>query len=50
MFAFTLWEKDRDTIERVLGEHGGNVSATAKSLGVSRGLIYRRLRNQSAKS
>jgi sigma-54 dependent transcriptional regulator, acetoin dehydrogenase operon transcriptional activator AcoR len=41
----TLREKYRELIERTLGEHGGNVSAAAKSLGVSRGLIYRRLRN-----
>ena len=43
--ASTLRANDRELIERTLGEHGGNVSAAAKSLGVSRGLIYRRLRN-----
>jgi transcriptional regulator of acetoin/glycerol metabolism len=42
--ASTLRESDRELIERTLGEHGGNVSAAAKALGVSRGLIYRRLR------
>ena len=43
--ASTLRANDRELIERTLGEHGGNVSAAAKSLGVSRGLIYRRLRD-----
>jgi len=40
----TLRKSDRELIARTLGEHGGNVSAAAKALGVSRGLIYRRLR------
>ncbi len=43
----TLRNSDRELIERTLGEQGGNVSAAAKALGVSRGLIYRRLRRPS---
>ena len=42
--GWTLRNSDRDLIERTLSEHAGNVSAAAKALGVSRGLIYRRLR------
>jgi transcriptional regulator of acetoin/glycerol metabolism len=40
----TLRESNRDLIERTLQECGGNVSKTARKLGVSRGVIYRRLR------
>jgi len=43
----TLRNSDRELIERTLCEHGGNVSAAAKALGVSRGLVYRRLRRLS---
>jgi len=42
--AATLHEHARDVIERTLAEHGGNISRTARRLGVSRGLLYRRLR------
>jgi transcriptional regulator of acetoin/glycerol metabolism len=42
--GWTLRNSDRDLIKRTLSEHAGNVSAAAKALGVSRGLIYRRLR------
>jgi sigma-54 dependent transcriptional regulator, acetoin dehydrogenase operon transcriptional activator AcoR len=39
-----LRESDLDLIQKTLLAHGGNVSDAAKQLGVSRGLIYRRLR------
>jgi transcriptional regulator of acetoin/glycerol metabolism len=42
--GWTLRNSDRELIARTLSEHAGNVSAAAKALGVSRGLIYRRLR------
>lgn len=41
--AVTLRETERQTVVRVLGECGGNVSRAARTLGVSRGLIYRHL-------
>jgi len=40
-----LRDCDKDLIERTLTRHGRNVSKTARELGVSRGLIYRRLRD-----
>ena len=40
----TLRDCDRDVIARTLKECDGNVSLTARKLRVSRGLIYRRLR------
>jgi sigma-54 dependent transcriptional regulator, acetoin dehydrogenase operon transcriptional activator AcoR len=40
-----LWESDLDLIQRTLQACDGNVSETAKLLGVSRGLVYRRLRS-----
>jgi sigma-54 dependent transcriptional regulator, acetoin dehydrogenase operon transcriptional activator AcoR len=40
----TLRETERQTVVRVLGECGGNVSRAARALGVSRGLIYRHLK------
>lgn len=42
--AATLGEHSRALIERTLAECGGNVSQAARRLGVSRGLLYRRLR------
>lgn len=39
-----LRDADRSLIERTLQACGGNVSVAAKTLGVSRGLIYRRMR------
>jgi sigma-54 dependent transcriptional regulator, acetoin dehydrogenase operon transcriptional activator AcoR len=42
--ATTLRESNRDLIERTLEQCGGNVSKAARKLGVSRGVIYRRLR------
>jgi sigma-54 dependent transcriptional regulator, acetoin dehydrogenase operon transcriptional activator AcoR len=41
----SLRECDRDLIGRTIAECGGNISKAAKKLSVSRGLIYRRLRN-----
>lgn len=41
----TLGQHTRAVIERCLAEQGGNVSRTARTLGVSRGLLYRRLRS-----
>ncbi|HCE10702.1 MAG TPA: sigma-54-dependent Fis family transcriptional regulator, partial [Oxalobacteraceae bacterium] len=38
-----LDEVTLSTIQRSLAAHGGNVSATAKALGVSRNTIYRKL-------
>jgi sigma-54 dependent transcriptional regulator, acetoin dehydrogenase operon transcriptional activator AcoR len=40
----TLRQTERETIARVLADCGGNVSRAARTLGVSRGLIYRHLR------
>ena len=42
--AVRLRDADRTMIEQAIQDCGGNVSAAAKTLGVSRGLIYRRLR------
>ena len=36
-----LRETQRDLVRRVLQACGGNVSAAARQLGVSRGLVYR---------
>ncbi|MDP1534256.1 MAG: helix-turn-helix domain-containing protein [Rubrivivax sp.] len=41
----TLGQHTRSVIEASLAEHQGNISRTARSLGVSRGLLYRRLRD-----
>lgn len=43
----TLRDSDRDLIARALADCGGNVSKAARKLGVSRGLIYRRLQGMS---
>lgn len=40
----SLAERSRLAIDEALRAHGGNVSRAARALGVSRGLIYRRLR------
>lgn len=45
--AVSLQESEQDLVARTLEECGGNVSRAAKRLGVSRGLIYRRLRGNS---
>lgn len=42
----TLRDADLDLIARALAESHGNVSAAARKLKVSRGLIYRHLKNQ----
>ncbi|HEU0204930.1 MAG TPA: helix-turn-helix domain-containing protein, partial [Burkholderiaceae bacterium] len=34
---------EASAIERAMKEHGGNISAAARSLGVSRNTLYRRL-------
>jgi transcriptional regulator of acetoin/glycerol metabolism len=46
----TLRETDRQAIERTLRACAGNVSKAARTLGVSRGLIYRHLRESKAAS
>lgn len=46
--AVTLRETERQTVVRVLAECGGNVSRAARTLGVSRGLIYRHLKSADA--
>ena len=43
--ATTLRDTERQTVVRVLAECGGNMSKAARTLGVSRGLIYRHLRS-----
>lgn len=43
----SLRETEQQLIERTLAEHGGNVSKTARALGVSRGLVYRHLNRPS---
>lgn len=40
----TLEENERRHIERALLEHGGNISATAKALGIYRSSLQRKLR------
>lgn len=41
----SLGDVSRQHIERTLTDCGGNISAAARRLGVSRGLLYRRLRD-----
>jgi len=48
--AATLRESDRELINRTLRSCGGNVSEAARALGVSRNLIYRRLRVANPKA
>jgi transcriptional regulator of acetoin/glycerol metabolism len=45
-----LRASNRELIERTLQECGGNVSKAARKLGVSRGVIYRRLRGDEQSS
>jgi transcriptional regulator of acetoin/glycerol metabolism len=40
----TLRDNDKHLIERTVHACGGNVSKAARTLGVSRGLIYRHLK------
>lgn len=42
--AASLADANQRLIEATLAAHGGNVSRAAKALGVSRGLLYRRLK------
>ena len=44
----TLRDNDRDLIARTVQACGGNVSKAASTLGVSRGLVYRHLKDASA--
>jgi transcriptional regulator of acetoin/glycerol metabolism len=39
----TLDEVERVLIQKALARHGGNVSDAAKTLGLSRSALYRRL-------
>lgn len=48
--ALTLIDSHRRMIDSTLLECGGNVSRTARQLGVSRGLIYRRLRERRSEA
>jgi DNA-binding NtrC family response regulator len=41
----TLDEAERYLIERALAAHGGNVSEAARTLGLSRSALYRRLQS-----
>jgi sigma-54 dependent transcriptional regulator, acetoin dehydrogenase operon transcriptional activator AcoR len=43
-----LIDHQRELIDRVLAECDGNISLAARRLGVSRGLLYRRRRDQAA--
>ena len=44
----SLRASDRQLIAQTVAEHGGNVSKAARALGVSRGLIYRHLKQAAA--
>ena len=44
----SLRDSDRQLIAQTVAEHGGNVSKAARALGVSRGLIYRHLKQVHA--
>jgi DNA-binding NtrC family response regulator len=44
----TLRDSDRDLIARTVQACGGNVSKAARTLGVSRGLVYRHLKDAAA--
>lgn len=44
----SLRETEHQAIVQALAEHGGNVSKTARALGVSRGRVYRHLRAEAA--
>lgn len=44
----SLADANRRLIDTTLAAHGGNISRAAKALGVSRGLLYRRLRDSGA--
>ena len=44
----TLRDTDRQLVAQTLRACGGNVSKAARTLGVSRGLVYRHLRQTKA--
>lgn len=44
----SLREVERDMISRAVAEYGGNMAATARALGISRGTLYRKLREAKA--
>lgn len=44
----SLQDASRQAIDQALAKAGGNVSRAARALGVSRGLLYRRLRERAA--
>lgn len=46
----TLGDHSRQVIDSTLAECGGNISRAARKLGVSRGLLYRRLRSAAAEA
>ena len=46
--AATLRDSDRHLVEQTVKACGGNVSKAARTLGVSRGLVYRHLRQASS--
>jgi len=48
--AATLGQHTREVIERTLAEQGGNISRAARQLGVSRGLLYRRMKGWATAS
>ncbi|MBS0446068.1 MAG: GAF domain-containing protein [Proteobacteria bacterium] len=48
--AVTLRDSDRHLIERTVAACNGNVARAARTLGVSRGLVYRRLRQARAEA
>ena len=41
-----LKQNEQQAISKALAEHDGNISATAKALGISRATLYRRLQSQ----
>jgi len=43
----TLLDHSQRLIEATLAEHDGNIARTARALGVSRGMLYRRLRGDA---
>ena len=42
-------DKERVMVETALRNHGGNILATARTLGVSRGLLYRKIAKYAIK-